>query len=78
MSRMVDCLVKRELLTRSADTVDRRQVKLQLTKKGREEFERLRAHVQTTLADRLVALPKSEKSTMAVGLTALKEIFSEK
>lgn len=78
MSRMVDCLVKRELLARSADTVDRRQVKLQLTKKGREEFERLRTHVQTTLAGRLVVLPKADKSTVADGLMALKEIFSGK
>ena len=78
ISRMVDCLVKRELLIRTADTVDRRQVKLQLTKKGKDEFERLRSHVQATLADRLVVLPKAEKSTVASGLTALKEIFSER
>jgi DNA-binding MarR family transcriptional regulator len=76
MSRMVDCLVKRDLLMRTADTVDRRQVKLELTKRGREEFERLRAHVRATLAGRLVALRKADKSTVANGLNVLKEIFS--
>ncbi len=73
MSRMVDCLVRRELLIRTADTVDRRQVKLQLSKRGKDEFERLRLHVQTALAGRLAALSKADRATVAAGLTALKE-----
>jgi len=73
MSRMVDCLVRRELLIRTADTVDRRQVNLQLSKRGKEEFERLRLHVQTALAERLAALSKADRATVAAGLTALKE-----
>ncbi len=73
MSRMVDCLARRELLIRTADTVDRRQVKLQLSKRGKDEFERLREHVQTTLAERLAALSKADRATVAAGLTALRE-----
>src|SRR5947208_615247 len=39
MSRMVDSLVRRELLLRTPDKSDRRQVQLQLSKKGKKEFE---------------------------------------
>jgi DNA-binding MarR family transcriptional regulator len=75
MSRMVDCLVRRGLLIRAVDPADRRQVRLELNKKGREEFERMRLHVQAMLADRLGALSKTDKASAQRGLAALKELF---
>ena len=77
MSRMVDVLVKRKLLTRTPDTVDRRQVQLRLSKKGEVEFKRLHKTVQAKLAERMTHLTARDKKTLAAGLVELKELFRE-
>ncbi len=75
MSRMVDYLARRGLLLRAPDTVDRRQVQLQLSKKGAAEFKRLRHAIQTRLAERMTTLPEKRKEILAGGLAVLKELF---
>lgn len=75
ISRMVDYLVKRRLLVRTADRADRRQVQLHLSKKGKQEFECLRKALQMQLAERMVTLKESDKRTLAAGLTVLTERF---
>lgn len=77
ISRMVDSLVRRKLLVRSQDTIDRRQVQLQLSKKGKNELERLRKSLQIKLAEHIKMLEESDKKVFAAGLTVLKELFSE-
>lgn len=75
MSRMVDYLVKRRLLVRTADKSDRRRVQLQLSKKGKTEFERLLKALEVTLAERITVLDGSKKTTLAAGLAVLKGLF---
>lgn len=77
MSRMVDHLVRRRLLVRLPDTVDRRQVKLQLSGKGKAEFERLRKALQSGLAKGIMRLRDTDKRAMEAGLTVVKDLFSE-
>jgi len=75
MSRMVECLVKRKLLVRTVDRNDRRQVQLQLSKKGRDQFERLRHALQLELSARITTLDEQKKRTLADGLTVLGGLF---
>ena len=75
VSRMVDYLVKRRLLVRTPDPSDRRQVRLQLSKKGKEQFERLRQALQRQLAERIMTLNDPKKRMLAAGLTVLEELF---
>jgi len=77
MSRMVDSLVRRKLLIRTQDRIDRRQVQLQLSRKGKNEFERLRKALQIKLAEHIKILGESDKKVFASGLSVLKELFSE-
>jgi DNA-binding MarR family transcriptional regulator len=78
MSRMVAYLVRRRLLQRKPDTIDRRCVQLQLSVKGKQEFERLRRSIEASLAERVAALPDTQKRSLATSLTVLGELFSEK
>ena len=78
MSRMVDYLVRRHLLVRIPDRVDRRRVQLRLSKKGRAEFEALHRAVQFRLAERIMGLSAKQKASLAVGLNVLRKLFSEK
>jgi len=77
ISRMVDCLVRRQLLLRTPDTADRRQVQLRPTQKGRKEFQRLHESVQARLAERIATLDAPKKKSLKTGLTILGELFSE-
>ena len=53
MSRMVDTLVRRELVVRKAESADRREVKLILSQKGAVVFRRSRGKVQKVFARRI-------------------------
>jgi DNA-binding MarR family transcriptional regulator len=78
MSRMVAYLVRRRLLQRKPDMTDRRCVQLQLSAKGKQEFERLRKSIEASLAERVAALPLTRKRSLATSLIVLGELFSEK
>lgn len=75
MSRMVDGLVKRGLVSRSRETFDRRQVQLDLTSKGKEQFQDIRAGMLNQLAGRLTALDPEKRDRLRQGLSVLDEIF---
>jgi len=77
MSRMVACLVRRRLLTRTPDANDRRQAQLRLSARGKQEFERLRRSIETSLAQRIATLQDAQKRSLMTSLTALGELFSE-
>ncbi len=77
MSRMVDYLVRRQLLTRTPDTKDRRQIQLRASFKGKKEFETLHKAVQGKLAERITALRESEKKSLEAGLGVLGALFNE-
>jgi DNA-binding MarR family transcriptional regulator len=78
MSRMVAYLVRRRLLTRKPDAKDRRQVQLLLSAKGKQEFERLRRSIGSSLAQRIATLPETQKRSLAESLIVLGDLFSEK
>jgi len=77
MSRMVDYLVRRQLLIRTPDTNDRRQIQLRASNKGKKEFQCLHRTVQATLAVRITTLRESKKKSLEAGLTVLGELFGE-
>lgn len=75
MSKMVDILVKRNLVHREAGGSDRRQVRLTLTAQGRQKFDFLSASVQSTIAERLKHLAPSRKAALGSALAILQEVF---
>lgn len=77
MSRMVDHLVRRRLLVHLPDTVDRRQVNLRLSGKGKAEFKRSHKALQTRLAKGIMRSRDADKRAMEAGLIVVKELFSE-
>ncbi|MBI3555654.1 MAG: MarR family transcriptional regulator [Deltaproteobacteria bacterium] len=76
MSRMVDGLVRRNLLTRTVSASDRRQIHLALTPTGRETMDRITKAVQKSLAERISKLSTKPKKDLASGLDALEEVFT--
>lgn len=77
ISRMVNCLVRRQLLMRTPDALDRRQVQLHVSKKGRKAFTCVHRAVQKKLAEHIAALREADKKALMGGLLVLKELFSE-
>ncbi|HKQ30901.1 MAG TPA: MarR family transcriptional regulator [Burkholderiales bacterium] len=77
MSRMVAYLIRRRLLTRTPDANDRRQAQLRLSAKGRQEFERLRKTIETSLAERIATLHDGQKRPLMTSLIVLGELFGE-
>ena len=75
MSRMVDGLVKRDLLKRIEASTDRRQTYLGLTNLGQCTVEKLIRNVQKGMAIRISKLDPITKKALASGLSALKEMF---
>ncbi len=75
MSRMVDGLVKKGLVTRDAESRDRRQVKLSLTPKGRSEYTKIREKGAQELSHHLDALSPREKNELKQGLALLRKVF---
>lgn len=74
MSKMVDMLVRRELVKRVPGT-DRREVRLSLTPAGRRLFERLSGGVQKNVAERIARLSREQKDRLEVAVDVLKEVF---
>ncbi len=70
-SRLVDGLVRRQLLERRPEAEDRRQRTLWLTQKGQQ----LLTHIDRARADQFVgvvrALPPAERALIAMGVAAL-------
>lgn len=75
MTRMVDGLVKKNLVKRTSQVGDRRQIQLNLTEKGLVTFSRLRGLVQNKLAEKVEELTGEKKRQLANGLKVLREMF---
>jgi DNA-binding MarR family transcriptional regulator len=74
ISRMVDGLVRAGLVDRAEDPRDRRTVRLEVTRRGRELMERGRARRITRLAAELSQLEPSELTALEQGVAALEEL----
>lgn len=77
ISRQVDGLVKKGLVTRRPDATDRRVVHLELSERGVELLEDLEARAQRRVAETLASLSVAEKEQLLAGLTLLQTAFDQ-
>jgi DNA-binding MarR family transcriptional regulator len=75
MSKMIDGLVARRLVTRRADPGDRRRVTLAPTALGRTEMQAAYKATESRLAERLARLAASERRTILKAMQSLRAIF---
>ena len=77
MSKLVDGLVGRRLVTRDIHPVDRRRVNLVLTEQGQAAFQSAYASAQVHLAARLALLSEAERTTVVQAMRALRPLFAQ-
>ena len=75
MSRMLDGLVKRGLVTRTAAEKDRRQVDLRVTPKGLEIHHKMNSALKDRLRKKFEGMGAKEKQSLVDGLTILRGLF---
>jgi DNA-binding MarR family transcriptional regulator len=75
MSKMIDGLVARNMVTRQTDPEDRRRVTLVPTALGRTAMQSPYKATESWLAERLAALPASERRTILKAMQVLESIF---
>ncbi len=75
MSRLVDGLVDRELLTREDSASDRRRVELRITESGRELVRTAREGAQARLAELLANLSPKERAQVVGAMETLRPRF---
>ena len=75
VSKMVDGLVTRDLVTRETDPGDRRRLTLSLTPAGHTSMQTAYAATQTYLAGRLATLAAPEREALVQAMAALVDIF---
>jgi len=82
MSKMVDKLVERGLVRRSAERdvsdseIDRRKIAIYPTPRGLARTNEVRGAVQQIFARRIAKLPTSRKRELLAGLNVLKEFIA--
>lgn len=77
MSKLIDGLVARRLVTRTAHSLDRRRICLSLTPLGREELRAAHRFTEKFLADRLAGLTDDDLSSISHAMQVLKGLFSQ-
>ena len=75
MSKLIDGLVGRGLVTRSSDLDDRRKICLCLTDTGKDELASAFEHTQSFLADKISALSKQDVDTLSRAMQILRSLF---
>ncbi len=75
MSKMIDGLVTRQLVSRRLDPGDRRRVSLAPTALGRRAMQSAYQATETRLAERLAALPISQRRAILKAMEVLGSIF---
>ncbi len=76
MSKLVDGLVARGLITREPCAKDRRRVTLGITARGRALWETAHDATLSSLADRLEPLSESERTTVIRAMHVLQHVFA--
>ena len=77
MSKLIDGLVSRKLVTRTADSLDRRRICLALTPLGREELKAAHRFTEKYLVDRMSSLGESDLQAIVQAMQVLKGLFTE-
>ena len=76
MSKLMDGLVARNLVKRQTHPDDRRRLTLALTARGRTMLQTALEGARACLAERLAALPASERSAVAKAMQMLRPLFT--
>ncbi len=76
MSKLIDGLVARKLMTRVTDRVDRRRVTLALTPRGATTLQASLDATRAHLAARLAALTASERGAIVEAMRLLQPVFA--
>lgn len=76
MSKLIDGLIARRLVSRQESAADRRRITLSLTTQGRSTLERTRRHTRVRLAEALATLAAAERATVMEALAILRRTFS--
>jgi DNA-binding MarR family transcriptional regulator len=75
-SKLIDGLVARSLVSRKGSPVDRRRIKLALTKEGRVTLRAAWSAAQAHLANRVAALPSGEQAIVGQAMRTLSSLFA--
>lgn len=75
MSKLVDSLVNRKLVTRDVHGKDRRRICLALTAEGKLELESAYQHTQEFFAEKLAQLTEDERAQIAAAIYLIKNLF---
>ncbi len=76
MSKIIDGLVTRKLVTRQTHPTDRRRMTLALTARGQTALESSRAATRACLAEDLAALSDRQRETIVQALNSLRPVFT--
>jgi DNA-binding MarR family transcriptional regulator len=76
MSRLVDALVRRKLLTRELHGTDRRRICLALTDKGKSELDEAHQYTQSFFADKFAEITEEERTQIAGAMNVMKKLFA--
>ncbi len=76
MSKMIDGLVARELVTRHICPTDRRRIRLMLTASGKALIDQAHLAVQSALAEKLTGLAGAERTAIARAMQTLRPIIT--
>lgn len=75
MSKLIDGLVNRKLVSRDADRRDRRRVCLSLTSQGQDELNAAYKHSQKFFVDRMSGLAEEDLKTISRAMQILRGVF---
>ena len=76
MSKLIDGLVSRNLITRTGHSQDRRRVCLSLTPQGHNELNAVYAHTQKYIAEKISNLGEEDLKMISRTMQILKELFT--
>jgi DNA-binding MarR family transcriptional regulator len=77
MSKLIDGLVTRKLVTRTSHNLDRRRICLSLTPLGRDELRDAHRFTEKYLADQMSGLDDADLRTITHAMQVLKSLFSQ-
>jgi DNA-binding MarR family transcriptional regulator len=75
MSRLVDGLARKELVTRDVQAQDRRRVALKLSSSGRKYFHTVMKSVEDRFSEQFSKLDRDQASALRAGLVILGEVI---
>ncbi len=75
MSKQVEALVDRGLLTRSVHGEDRRRICLALTPRGKQELDVAYLHTQGYFTEKFAELTETERQQIVAAMNVMKKLF---